>query len=620
MVLDRIPTSTAFLFVFLILGVSVASAQKRENLPKEYREYTNPDEVVTFKRTTPFQSAIDVISDFAQKYRNKVVVNQTSFKGDIGVNVPPMHWMDALQLILQVNNLVLLEQDKFFEIVTEKSQTDKTGKVAAADTTGEGPIATTKTHEVRINAIFFEGNRRALQEIGVDWSTISQNVPDAILSGGQNQGGSGGSGGSSGGGGGQQQQGAQIPNSQFDGPFVQVNSRGAQNVSQNVFDALINLGEVGNTGIRVQALFSAFEADNLGEILASPTIKVMEGQQGRIQVGQDFSIKQRTIAGNVTEQFFSVGTILEVTPTVIDQNDTTFVHLDINAERSTAQPDPVSTIINKTQATTEALLIDGEATVIAGLYSTEQNEVRRGIPILKDLPPWFFGLRYLFGYNSKDTQMRELVVLLQVSLEPRISDRYGNEVREKFEVLRDERQEMREDIRSSQKAKELESSPEMQKLNANSSDKKEEQRSKKREEEQKKQMPPKREQTKEDTTEVKKQVDNQPTTIKDPEIKTKEVKLNLGSEDTTKSSETGKEQLDRSYYVIGGAFRNEANARDYRNKLEDLGYEAKLLPNVNKDGWQFVAYGEYSTLSAAQTALSRIKEQNPEAWLYNPRN
>ncbi|MDZ7680203.1 MAG: hypothetical protein U5J63_00490 [Fodinibius sp.] len=27
---------------------------------------------------------------------------------------------------------------------------------------GEGPVATIHTHEVRINAIFFEGNRRAL--------------------------------------------------------------------------------------------------------------------------------------------------------------------------------------------------------------------------------------------------------------------------------------------------------------------------------------------------------------------------------------------------------------------------------------------------------------------------
>ncbi|NIU01694.1 MAG: hypothetical protein GWN62_25940, partial [Aliifodinibius sp.] len=67
-------------------------------------------------------------------------------------------------------------------------------------------------------------------------------------------------------------------------------------MSQDVFSALVNVGEIGNTGIDVQALFSAFEADNLGEILASPTVKVMDGQEGNIQVGQDFSIKQRDIA------------------------------------------------------------------------------------------------------------------------------------------------------------------------------------------------------------------------------------------------------------------------------------------------------------------------------------
>jgi general secretion pathway protein D len=34
-------------------------------------------------------------------------------------------------------------------------------------------IASTSTREVRINATFFEGSRRALREVGVDWSTLT---------------------------------------------------------------------------------------------------------------------------------------------------------------------------------------------------------------------------------------------------------------------------------------------------------------------------------------------------------------------------------------------------------------------------------------------------------------
>lgn len=226
---------------------------------------------------------------------------------------------------------------------------------------------------------------------------------------------------------------------------MSVNSFNAASVSQNVFNALVNFGPFGegDNQISVQALFSAFEADNLGEVLATPFTKVVDGQEGRVQVGQDFSIKQRDIAGNVTDQFFSTGTILIVTPTVIEINDTSFIHLEIDVERSSAQPDVVSTIINKQEASTQALLLDGEATAIAGLYRSEETKVRRGIPILKDLPPWFFGLRYLFGFNSDDLVENELVIIVQASLEKTLKERASEQFSSRSDVLDSERALMR---------------------------------------------------------------------------------------------------------------------------------------------------------------------------------
>ncbi|NGP87988.1 SPOR domain-containing protein [Fodinibius halophilus] len=636
---------TSLLFATLFIISSVANAQNRDNLPAEYREYTNPEEVVTFDRSTSFNRALDVINDFAQRYRNKIVIDRAQTEGNIGISVPPMHWMDALKLILKVKNRTLLEQKDFFEIVTIQSQQSPSQKQTATGGGGgqgqqQGPVATTKTHEVRINAIFFEGNRRALQEIGVDWSTISENVPDAILGGGDS---GGGSGGGRGGGSGEGSGGGQIPNSNFDGngPFVQVNSKGAQNVSQEVFNAVINVGEIGNTGINVQALFSAFEADNLGEILASPTIKVMDGEDGRIQVGQDFSIKQRDIAGNVIEDFFSVGTILEVTPRVIEQNDTTFVHLDIVAERSTAQPDPVSTIINKQQASTQALLLDGEATVIAGLYSTEQSEVRRGIPILKDLPPWFFGLRYLFGYNSSDTQMRELVILLQADLEPTIPERISEdgEYKGKYELLRDERQRMRDEVKESQKAKEKEAGFETDEFEE---DKTEAPENEVKEEPKKEEEP----QNDSDEAEEINTDEEQPVkleddtkkkepAITDPEVKTEKVELNLGGDqpieadpldvEVNKDESTTPEdnqQIDspknesKNYYIIGGAFEKVSNAKKFRDRLIQQGYGDAVIIKKNGNGWRFVAYNAFDELENARRALKDIKQKDSDAWLY----
>lgn len=626
-----IPLILAFLFM-----VAPVHSQNRDNLPSEYREYTNPEEIVSFDRTTSFSRALDVINEYAQKFRGKVVVNRTEMSGEIGISVPAMHWMDALKLILRVNDLLLLEQKKYFEVVTRASQQQQVqaqgagGAEGGEEGEGEGPVATTQTHEVRINAIFFEGNRRALQEIGVDWSTISENVPEGVI-GGE--------------GGGEDEDGPQIPDSRFNGPFVQVNSKGAQNVSQNVFDALVNVGEIGNTGIRVQSLFSAFEADNLGEILASPTVKVMNGQQGRIQVGQDFSIKQRDIAGNVIEKFVSVGTILEVTPQVIEQNDTTFIHLDINAQRSSAQPDPVSTIINKQQAQTQALLLDNESTVIAGLYNREESEVRRGIPLLKDLPPWFFGLRYLFGYNSKDYSMRELVIVLEASLEPSIPERFDkDDFRNKYEVLRDERNRVRQEIKEGKQIMEgkqlQDEDTEAQQEDTTSSDEEVP-----AQEKQQKQIP----ENEQDTTDQQKlntqnqQKEQKEPAIADPEVKPKKVQLNLGGATDTamNQDEANKEEMDTeknvntpenvdpseeenaeqtsatsTYYLIGGSFKVEKNALDFREELRSQGYNAAIL-NMDGSDIFLVAYRGYDELGSAESGLADIQQnQNSEAWLY----
>lgn len=619
--------------ILVLVFVVPIEGQSQDKLP--VREYTNPEEVVTFDRTTPFVRALDVINDFSQEEKGRVILDRTGQGGDIGITVPPMHWEDALDLILRVNGLVLLEREKFFEIVEPQIEGEGIRQASSQPGGEEGPIATTKSREVRINAIFFEGNKRALQEIGVDWSTLSENVPEDVSNFVGSEGGSGGDG--------------QLPSTNFGDQFVSVNSKGAQSVSQNVFNSLINFGEIGTSGIRVQALFSAFEADNLGEILASPTVKVLDGQEGRIQVGQDFSIKQRDFAGNVTDNFFSVGTILQVTPQIIEQEDTTFIHLTIEAQRSSAQPDPVSTVINKQEAITQSLLIDGEATVIAGLYRAESAEVRRGVPILKDLPPWLFGLRYLFGYNSKDYQMRELVILIQASIEPSLPERFAQtEYKDKYEILQEERRRIRDELRkstldtgdligepentdSSSKQKTVEEfepvannqpeKPEKKKVAAKSSDRKEEERKQ---------------------ADKMKENDEASAITGDPEVKPRPVSLNFGSNDEPesnsssqktsqgamqaeeKSTSSAKAEVEvkksqssgYTYYIIGAAFQSEQNAIDYKDELTGKDFPAIILTKANSDFF-YVAYNQYGQLDQARVALQGIREnQNDGAWIY----
>jgi len=599
------------------LGIIPEAFAQQGDVPREYREYTNPDEMISFDRRTAFPDAIEVINQFAQEYQGKIVVDRSGYSGPIGISLPAMYWRDALDFILRVQNLVAYETEDMIEILTRADAQAREGGQEAASAAGVSDeiIATTQTREVRINATFFEGNKRALQEIGVDWSTLTNNVPDNIqdfVGDQQSGGGGGGSGGDTGG---------QLPTTGFDNGFVSVNSKGAQSVSQNVFNALVNFGDIGN-GIEVQALFSAFEADNLGQILATPSIKVMDGQSGRIQVGQDFSIKQRDIAGNVTDQFFSTGTILEVTPRIIENNDTTFIYLEIATERSSAQPDPVSTIINKQTATTHSLLLDGESTVIAGLYRTEQTEVRRGIPILKDLPPWLFGLRYLFGFNSVDEQEAELIVLIQAELEETLPERISKSFKSKQELLQKERERHRSEFDTNQTFDDLD---ELNRIDKDVDDEVFGQDStqnnlnetivKNREADLPEESAAEAVNGTPEVASVEKPEIQKTNNLRQEQVNKKDLTRyqNAWKSVSAENMNNSFENLD--FYVIGGSFTVRDNATRLFRKFESDGYNAHMLYNP-ASGYYFVAYAGFEDPDQALEYTRKIQDtKQPDAWL-----
>ena len=173
-----------------------------------------------------------------------------------------------------------------------------------------------------------------------------------------------------------------------------------------------------------------FSSYDLGEVLSGPQLIVRSGEKGRIQVGQDFSIKERDFAGNLLDKFYATGTIIDVQPQVISESGQNFIHLKVDVERSSLVPSAGSTIINKTKANTNVLLLDNEETIIGGLYNNEVTEVRMGIPVLKDLPWYVLGLRYLFGYNKEEVKKKELIILLKAELVPTLQDRVAQKVKD----------------------------------------------------------------------------------------------------------------------------------------------------------------------------------------------
>jgi len=591
----KLMIKTAFLLTLFITGFTqVAYPQSEERPP---REFTNPEEMISFDRRTPFPDAIDVLTTYAQQYENRFIIDRTNTTGPIGVSLPAMHWKDALNYIMRVQKLVVLESEDILEIVTEQEAAALTASEESVQSSGisgeelDGIAITTGTREVRINATFFEGNKRALQEIGVDWSTISSSVPDNISDFIGDEASEG------------------LPSTEFDGRFVSVSAKGAQNVSQSVFSSIVNFGDIGG-GIEVQALFSAFEADNLGQILATPSVKVMDGQEGRIQVGQDFSIKQRDFAGNVTDQFFSTGTILLVRPQIVEVGDTTLIYLELEAERSSAQPDPVSTVINKQQANTHALLLDGESTVIAGLYRTEESEVRRGIPILKDLPGWFFGLKYLFGYNSIDRQESELVVLLQAELEDPLDERIQRSFQSKGELLSRKQQRHRNDMEYIS-----DESPVSPSGDSNSessvSDASETEGTSAESENRRVLEVVEREEV--DISEIRPGTEY--AGIQHTPLQRSDLSGYRGAYKEMPLHNVNSDHGDKEFYAIGGSFKVRSNANRLYGQFIEEGLEAHMLYNP-VTGFFFVAYKGFESKEESIEYVKQIQaSRQPEAWL-----
>jgi len=78
------------------------------------------------------------------------------------------------------------------------------------------------------------------------------------------------------------------------------------------------------------------------------------------------------------------------------------------------------------------------------LFVNEEATVRNGIPFLKDLPWWVFGIRYLTGSDETIVRKKELIILLKAELVPTLKERFAHP--DTKNLIRSERKKQREKI------------------------------------------------------------------------------------------------------------------------------------------------------------------------------
>lgn len=397
---------------WISLAVVTPSAQAQQ---RQVRAYIPPDQLVSFLPSTPFDRFTDYLNPIFERVTGKTLVDPDTREHPIGISISGMHFLDALELVLQYNDLEYRETERYF-MIQEKVVEDLILDADAATATQRGvdsgsalAPATLDTRQIEIKAVLFELNHTKAKDSGVDWSVLFGSTGST---GGGSGGGSGGS---------DNQVSFQLK---------------TEELFSGLEDIVVAPDQVDFKNLN--SLFRLAESTGVGETIANPSVTVQSGMQGDIQIGSDVPVQIRDTFGNISTQYFKTGIIIEVTPTLIEQPlaDTLgaptaeFLHLQVKVEKSGSRPSATGPTIDRSLANTQLLMLDGEQTVIGGLYSTEESVSRRGVPFLKDLPKWFFGFRYIFGRTQRSVTQKELVISLEANLVDPIRDRMARQLPE----------------------------------------------------------------------------------------------------------------------------------------------------------------------------------------------
>ncbi len=177
--------------------------------------------------------------------------------------------------------------------------------------------------------------------------------------------------------------------------------------------ALLRLVRLDGTAVR--ALLRSIASTSNVRVLSTPEIVAANNREATILVGSKVPFISSTRLGNDISidravQYQDVGTKLSIIPTI---NDDGYVSVQLLQEVSSLTQQTVAAalsapVISTREASTRAVLRDGQTVVIAGLIGESRQTTEQGIPLLMDIP-W---LGALFKRQSVTRQRTELAIFI----------------------------------------------------------------------------------------------------------------------------------------------------------------------------------------------------------------
>jgi general secretion pathway protein D len=190
---------------------------------------------------------------------------------------------------------------------------------------------------------------------------------------------------------------------------------------------------------QVDATLEAIATNNDVQLLARPTITVMNNQEGEITIGSQVPIQQGQTVGNggVTTnniQYRDTGIVLTITPQI---NNDGIVNLIIRQELSSVDAGAGgigdNPVFNNQEINTTVVVRNGENIVLGGLIQSDFEDLNTGVPGLSRIPV----LGRLFSYQQESLRKQELFIVLRpeiIDLNEPSGTRYSD-ILDRFEIV-----------------------------------------------------------------------------------------------------------------------------------------------------------------------------------------
>ena len=176
-------------------------------------------------------------------------------------------------------------------------------------------------------------------------------------------------------------------------------------------------GKIGSRdGFSLDLRLSAGELLGLTKVIAAPKITTLDKREAKISQGESIPFQTTSLQGTQTT-FVDANLELQVTPQITSRDPkepNKQVLLKIRATRNAvgARSNPAGPSIDKREATTQVLVVDGETMVIGGIFVDTQTNTVAGLPYLSRIPV----LGWLFKNKTESVSKQELLIFLTPSI------------------------------------------------------------------------------------------------------------------------------------------------------------------------------------------------------------